>query len=69
MYEETLPPLAFGSYYFVILLNNCLYATQMLIRCLVQMLTPHEKQTVPGLDTYLVMNKCIRRGTVRTLPN
>jgi len=33
--------------------------TQMLIRCSVQMLTPYEKQTAPGVDMYLVTNKLI----------
>jgi hypothetical protein len=59
MYEETLSTPAFISYYFVSLLKSCLFVTQILIRCSVQVLTPHEKQTAPGLDTYLVTNKCI----------
>jgi len=59
MYEETHLSPAFGSYYFVFLPNNCHYVTQMLIRCPVQMLTPHEKQTAPGVDMYLVTNKWI----------
>ena len=39
MDEETLSPPAFGSYYFVFLLNICLFVTQTLIRHSVRILT------------------------------